>query len=64
MAYGNRLVAAASPLGTVHYQYDPAGRRVQKTVTGGADTRFLHAGDMDFEVPAIGSRATKRLSMR
>ncbi len=40
----NRLVAAATPLANVTYEYDPIGRRISKSVEG-ALTVYLHDGD-------------------
>ena len=40
----NRLTAAANSGLSAAYQYDPAGRRRQKSV-GAATTQFLSAGD-------------------
>ena len=48
--FDNQLVAAQVGPSISTYDYDVFGRRVGKVVNG-SETRFLHAGDMDFDPP-------------
>lgn len=52
----NRLLSATTPLGSGAYTYDPLGRRVGKSVGGGAPTVILPAGDD--EIAAYTSTGT------
>lgn len=52
----NRLLSATTPLGSGAYTYDPLGRRVGKSVGGGAPTVVLPAGDD--EIAAYTSTGT------